>query len=56
MQVISLLSKQSTALRYLYCYQCGLQFKETLPVTMQPEQVSCPGCEMEGFVLGQTRK
>jgi hypothetical protein len=53
--VIPLIQRQSSATLSLWCRQCNLTFKATIPVTMRPEQVECPGCETCGHVVPDTK-
>lgn len=50
--VTPILTRQSTAWRYVWCRECGIQYKVQLPVTMLPEQVECKGCLQTGFLRG----
>ncbi len=50
-----LILRQSSATLDLWCRQCDLTFKKTLPVTMRHEQVTCPGCDTCGLVVPNTK-
>lgn len=50
-----LILRQSSATLSLWCRQCNFTFKATIPVTMRPEQVTCPGCDTAGHVLPDTK-
>lgn len=54
--VISLISKQETATRWVWCRQCGEQFQEVMPVHMRIEQLMCRGCHMDGFLVGHAHR
>ncbi len=55
-QIIPLISRQETAIRWVWCRQCGEQFQEEMPVHMRIEQLCCPGCNMDGFLVGQAHR
>ena len=52
--VVNILTRQTTRMFYLYCYQCGLQSKSKQCVTMRPKQLTYPGCLKAGFLLWQS--
>jgi hypothetical protein len=54
--VVPILSKQSTARRFFWCRECSHQFEMVTAVTMRPELITCPGCEVAGFVVGQAKR
>lgn len=54
--VIPIVTRQTTRVFYLYCYQCGLQFKTRQCVTIRLKQITCPGCLLRGFLLWQSGK
>lgn len=41
---------------HLFCQRCESQFQEELPVTMRPQNITCPECLTEGFVVGHARR
>jgi hypothetical protein len=55
-KVIPILAWQSTALRWFFCLECRFQFRQQVCVTMRPHLLTCPGCELHGYVTGQIRR
>ena len=55
-EVVPILSRQSTALFALYCYECGHLFKSQQCVTIRLEQIKCTGCDKAGFCMWQRGK
>lgn len=54
--VLHIITRQHTRWFYLYCYQCGLQFKTRQCVTIRLDQLTCPGCLKRKFLLWQSGK
>lgn len=54
--VTTILSRQSTCIRYFFCWECKLQFKQQVAITMQPHLLTCPGCEIHGYVTGNVKR
>lgn len=53
--VFSLISRQSTATRYVWCRHCSHQEEITIAVTMPLERVECAACKIAGFLVGHAK-
>lgn len=40
---------------HLFCERCETQFKEELPIKVKLENVICPNCKTDGFVIGHKK-
>lgn len=54
--VTPILLYQSTCLRYFFCWEYKLQFKQQVCVTMRAHLLTCPGCELHGYVTGNSKR